>query len=349
MRNHPVTMILVLGVVSTALATSAWAQGNSIRGKVRNQSGQNMPRIIVQIETGNGSPINTTVTNNEGDFQFSGLGETSYILVVEAPDHLRASEHVDFVRNVGPDAPGENRTVEVILTPKTAAAVVPSNRTISGQNVPKAARDALDRALKLSKENKSQEAVAAMQEAITAYPQYFDGDADRVLLSDAELDEAIAEFDQARKTNPKDDRVYQGFGQVLLMQKKYALAVQVFGEAARLNPTDPGILLMRAGALIEHATAINPLASKEASVERESAFGMAEKDLAKAFDLSGKKLAAVHLQAARLYEKKGDRARAADELEQYLKLAPDDKKADAYRAAIKTLRSPASEKKPRQP
>lgn len=348
MRNHPVTMILVLGVVSAALATSAWAQGNSIRGKVRNQSGQNMPRIIVQIETGNGSPINTTVTNNEGDFQFSGLGETSYILVVEAPDHLRASEHVDFVRNVGPDAPGENRTVEIILTPKTAAPVVPSNRTISGQNVPKAARDALDRALKLSKENKSQEAVAAMQEAITAYPQYFDAHLMLAaeLMKQGRLDEAIAEFDQARKTNPKDDRVYQGFGQVLLMQKKYALAVQVFGEAARLNPTDPGILIMRAGALIEHASAINPSVSKEASVERESAFGMAEKDLAKAFELSGKKLATVHLQAARLYEKKGDRARAADELEQYLKMAPDDKKADAYRAAIKTLRSPASEKKP---
>lgn len=348
MRNHPVIIFLVLAVVSAALVTSARAQGNSVRGKVRNQSGQNMARVIVHIETGNGSPINTTVTNNEGDFQFTGLSETSYILVVESPDHLKVSEHVDFVRNVGADAPGESRTVEIFLTPKTSASVAPSNRTIAGQNVPKPARDALDRALKLSKENKSEEAVAAMHEAITAYPQYFDAHLMLAseLMKQGRLDEAIAEFDQARNANPKDDRVYQGFGQVLMMQKKYALAAQVFREAAKLNSTDPGILLMRAGALMEHASAINPSASKEASVERESAFGMAEKDLAKAFELSGKKLATVHLHAARLYEKKGDRARAADELELYLKMAPDDKKADALRAAIKTLRSPAEEKKP---
>jgi len=70
---------------------------------------------------------------------------------------------------------------------------------------------------------------------------------------------------------------------------------------------------------------------------------MAEKSLTQAFELSGKKLAAVHLQLARLYEKKG-RAGAADELDKYLKMAPDDKKADAIRAAIKTLRGPVAEK-----
>lgn len=116
-----------------------------------------------------------------------------------------------------------------------------------------------------------------------------------------------------------------------------------------MNPSDPGILLMRATALIEHAAAINPSASKEAAAERESAFGLAEKDLAKALELSGKKLAAAHLQLARLHEKKGNRARAADELEQYLRMAPDDKKADAIRSAIKTLRSQADEKKPSPP
>lgn len=204
------------------------------------------------------------------------------------------------------------------------------------------------RAIKLAKENKPADTAAALQEAIKAYPDYFEA---HLLLGGEylkmeRLNDAIAEFEQARKINPKDDRVYRGFGQVLMIQKKYALASGVLGEAARLNPSDPGILLMRATALIEHATAINPSASKEAAAERENAFGLAEKDLAKALELSGKKLAVAHLQLARLHEKKGDRARAADELEQYLKMAPDDKKADAIRAAIKTLRSPAAERKP---
>jgi len=320
-------------------------QGNSIRGKVSNSAGKNMSQIMVEIETGNGQPVETTVTNNEGDFSFSGLTGTSYIVVIRLLDYEPVSEHVDFVRTTGPDDPGERRTVQITLTPKGGNITIPSNRVVSGQNVPKAAREALERAIKLAKENKSPEAVTAMKESIKAFPDYFEA---HLLLGGeylklGRLEDAIAEFEQARKINAKDDRVYRGFGQVLMIQKKYALASQVLGEAARLSPSDPGILLMRATALIEHAIAINPSASKEAAAERESAFGMAEKSLARAFELSGKKLAAVHLQLARLYEKKG-RAGAADELDKYLKMAPDDKKADAIRAAIKTLRGPVAEK-----
>jgi tetratricopeptide (TPR) repeat protein len=95
---------------------------------------------------------------------------------------------------------------------------------------------------------------------------------------------------------------------------------------------------MRCSALIDYATTIDPSTSKEAAAERTSAFDMAEKELQRAFEASGKKLSTVHLQLARLYEKKGDRARAADHLEQYLRLAPDDPKAAALREAIKKLR-----------
>ncbi len=348
--TNRILALVTLVVLCFALSASAWQQGNSIRGKVSNSAGKNMSQIMVEIETGNGQPVETTVTNNEGDFSFSGLTGTSYIVMIRLLDYEPVSEHVDFVRTTGPDDPGERRTVQITLTPKGGNITIPSNRVVSGQNVPRAAREALERAIKLAKENKSPEAVTAMKEAIKAFPDYFEA---HLLLGGeylkmGRLDDAIAEFEQARKINAKDDRVYRGFGQVLMIQKKYALASQVLGEAARLSPSDPGIPLMRGAALIEHAIAINPSASKEAAAERESSFGMAEKSLAQAFELSGKKLAAVHLQLARLYEKKGDRARAADELENYLKMAPDDKKADALRAAIKTLRGPV-ERKPSPP
>lgn len=348
MKANRILGLLTLILVLCLAASASMRQGNSVTGKVRNSAGKNLSQIIVEIETGNGQPANTTVTNNEGDFYFSGLTSTSYIIVIRQVDYEPVSEHVDFVRTVGPEDPGERRAVEITLLPKSTAVSIPSNRVVPSQTLPKGAREALDRAMKLAKENKSSEAVEALNEAIKAYPDYFEA---HLLLGGEylkmeRLNDAIAEFEQARKINPKDDRVYRGFGQVLMIQKKYALASGVLGEAARLNPSDPGILLMRATALIEHAAAINPSASKEAAAERESAFGMAEKTLAQAFELSGRKLAAVHLQMARLYEKKGGRARAADELEQYLKMAPDDKKADAIRAAIKALRSPAAERKP---
>jgi tetratricopeptide (TPR) repeat protein len=317
-------------------------QGNSIRGKVINSAGRNLSQVVVQLETGNGQPINVTVTNNEGDFSFAGLSETSYIVVIREADYNQISEHVDFVRTVGPDDPGERRTIQITLVPAGGTATIPSNRTVVSQSVPKLARESLERALRLSRESKAQEAVAALQEAIKAYPDYF---AARLLLAGEylkmdRLDDAIAEFEQARRINSKDDRVYQGFGQVLMRQKKYALASQVFGEAFRLNPTDPNILMMRAAAFLEHALSTTASSSKEAAAEREKSFRMAEGDLARAFELSGRRLAPVHLQLARLYEKKGDRSRAADELEQYLRMIPDDKKADSIKAAIKTLRAP---------
>jgi len=300
-----------------------------------------VPQVLVQLETGNGQPINQTVTNNEGDFIFAGLPETSYIIVISSADFNVVNEHVEFVRTVTPDSVGEQRTIEVTLVPKAAPSIVPSNRVVSGQNVSKAASAALERAMKFSKDNKTKEAAGAFREAIKAYPDYFDAHLllAAELIKQGQLDDSIAEFEQARRINPKDDRVYLGFGQVLVRQKKYALASQVFAQAGELNPTDPNIPLARAEALIEHAAVINPSTSSEAAAEREKAFALAEKDLERAFELSGKKLAMVHLQLARLYEKKGDRGRAADELELYLKMAPDDKKADRIRAAIKTLRS----------
>jgi Tfp pilus assembly protein PilF len=340
--------LILLLVCLFCIETTARAQGNSVRGKVRNSAGKNISQLMVELQNGLGQLVDTTVTNNEGDFAFAGLTGTSYIIAIRPLDYEPVNEHIEFVRTVGPEDPGERRTVQITLATKGEANGLPANRTVSAQSVPKGAREALDRAIKLGKENKSSDAVAALQEAIKIHPAYFDA---HLLLAGEHLkterlNDSIAEFEEARKINPKDDRVYRGFGQVLMIQKKYALASQVLAEASRLNPADPSLLLMRGTALIEHAIVINPAASKEAATERESSFRMAEKSLLDAFELSGKKLAAARLQLARLYEKRGDRSKAADELEAYLKLAPDDKKADALRAAIKTLRSPAPDRKP---
>jgi hypothetical protein len=91
--------------ICLSVSAGARPQGNSIRGKVRDSMGRNVGQIIVQLETGNGVPVNIIATNNEGDFFFGGLSETSYILVISAPDFEPVSEHVDFVRTVGAKRP----------------------------------------------------------------------------------------------------------------------------------------------------------------------------------------------------------------------------------------------------
>ncbi|HEY0408047.1 MAG TPA: tetratricopeptide repeat protein [Pyrinomonadaceae bacterium] len=329
---------VLLLLASTAAARGQ--QGHSIRGKVHNERGVNLARISVDLQTGNGSLISQTVTNNEGDFFFGGLGGNSYIIVASAPDYAIVSERVDFVRRVTADEPGESRTIDLTLLPK-ASARPPAPGATFIQDVPPPARSTLTRALKLSKEGKGELALALMREALRIFPDYFDARfaLGNELLKANRLSDAITELEQARRINPKDGRVYETFGLVLMRQRKHGVAAAVFAEAARLNPLDPRPLLLRAMSLIEYAALLNAGTAANLEQERRDAYLEAENNLARAFELSGRKLTTVYLQRARIYEKRGEPLRAAAELELYLQESPQAENADAIRQAIKQLRA----------
>ncbi|HEV2800189.1 MAG TPA: tetratricopeptide repeat protein [Pyrinomonadaceae bacterium] len=333
-------------LLSFASVAGTFAQGHSIRGKVRSASGASVPRITVNLESGNGALVDQTVANNEGDFFFGNLSEPSYVVAISAPDYTPASERVEFVRSLDPGEVGETRTIEITLVER--GGVRPPRPGLNfAQNVPKAARAAYESSLKLMREGRAAEALAALNEAIKIFPDYFDA---RFLLASehikqGKLTDAISELNEAQRINPKDDRVWHAFGGVLMQQRKFAVAARVFAEAARLSPSDPLYPLHAGMALLEQALTIDPAKADE----RNYAFDEAEKSLTRAFQLSNRKLAAVHLQLARLHEKRGHPRRAADELEQYLRLSPDQKNAAAIREAIKTLRAAAASDKKKTP
>jgi hypothetical protein len=97
-------------IIFLPAATTAQAQGNTIRGKVRNSAGVNVPQITVSLENGTGVLINQTVTNNEGDFVFSGLGDTSYVITISGPEYNPALERVEFVRKSSANDPGDENS-----------------------------------------------------------------------------------------------------------------------------------------------------------------------------------------------------------------------------------------------
>jgi predicted Zn-dependent protease len=191
---------------------------------------------------------------------------------------------------------------------------------------------------------RAQEAQTALETAIKLFPDYFDA---RFMLANeltklGKLDDAIKQLNEAQRINPRDDRVWYAFGVALQHQGKYAVAARVFAQAADLNPREPQYaLLAQATALIDQAAMINPAKSQTNSAERTFALNTAEQALARADKLAGKKLPEVHLQRARLFEKRGNPAGAAGELEKYLSETPDAKNAAAVRDAIKKLRDSA--------
>jgi tetratricopeptide (TPR) repeat protein len=317
----------------------ARGQGHTIRGKVHNSAGTNVSGVTVSLETGTGALINQTVTNNEGDFYFGSLDQTSYLVIVSAPDYDVAAERVEFVRNVTANESGETRTIEITLARKAGARIGPA-RAIFVQNVPPAARSAFEKGEQLARQKKFQEAIAGFREALQIFTNYFDAhfSLGSTLMTTGELGLAISEFESERKINPADVRLYQMFGAAMMQQRKFGVAAAAFAEAARLNPEDPQHLLYRGVALIDYASTLDPSTSQSAAARRQ-VLNDAEASLKEAYEVSGKRLLAVHQQLARLYERRGEPGRAADELEEYLKKNSSDPNVVAIRNAIKKLRA----------
>ncbi len=334
--------VLIKRLVFVAMAglfscVSIFTQGHTIRGKIRSAAGVNVARTSVILER-NGAMIEQTVTNNEGDFTFSGLTDTSYSVVVSAVDYQPATEHVEFVRATSSDQPGELRSVEIILS--TRDGVRPPRAGINFvQDIPAPALLAFEAGLKLARENRMVEAIASYENAVKLFPGYFNAHLNLAneYARQSKLQEAITNLEAAREVNPKDDRVYDLFARVMMQQRKYSVAARIYAEATRLNPAETQYLLARATALIEQVVVIDAAPAKAADEERSFALAEAERVLAQALK-QNERLADVHLQLARVHEKRGEPKQAAEQLERYLRKAPNAKNAEQIKGAIKTLR-----------
>jgi tetratricopeptide (TPR) repeat protein len=237
--NARIQHLIFVVVVVMSCYVAALAQGHTIRGKVRNAAGVNVSRTSVTLER-NGAMVDQTVTNNEGDFTFSGLTDTSYTVVLSPPDYNPVSESVDFVRSTASNEPGEVRTVEITLVMKTGFRTARPGINFV-QNIPAPALAAYETGLKHAREKRVAEAIASYQNAIKLFPNYFNAHLilANELAKQGKFQEAIASLDAARTANPKDDRVYDLFARVMMQQRKYAMAARIYAEAARLNPAEP--------------------------------------------------------------------------------------------------------------
>ena len=303
-------------------AVNAQSEGNILIGKVREESGRPLANVLVELQTGNGGLFAQTVTTNEGDYAFSGLAGASFILVINDPGHELLTERVELTRTAT-SRPGERLRVDLVLKLKGKTTTPPAG-TVFQQEIPETALKAYRRGMRLLAERNSEQGISALHEALKIMPTYFDAHfaLGLEMFRLHRLTDAIKELEQARTANPRDGRVYHIFGLVLYEQKNYAVAVQVFEVAAQLNPTNAEAHLMRGASLIETGR-LN---------EAEEAIGRADQ-------ISLHKLPMVHLHLARVYEKRGNKSRAADELESYLRQNPLADNAPAIRDAIKKLRT----------
>ena len=334
------SIFIILVFLTLPLTTHAQG-GHTLQGKVIAPNGM-QPNSPVRITlTYNGRRMYEAFSDLSGRFSFTGLARGTYQLTAEGDGQTFESTAVYAEVSAFGSAP-QLFTQDIQLRPIKVkpiphAAVV----NVFTQNIPKAALQAYERAMKLMSESKADAGIAKMQEAIKIFPDYFEAhfQLGNQFMKLGRLDEAIAELDRAREVNANDERLYQSFGLVLMRQKNYAVAVAVFSEASRLNPMNPVNALMKATALIHQAYSIN---SGTGTGDRVHILNRASVALTEASSLSDKRLKPDHLTLAMLYEMKEDRARAASELESYLTENPNALNAEDLRQSIKKLRSQKS-------
>ena len=334
-------MLALLLLLSTALI--APLQGShTLQGRVIAPSGSQPTNPVKVTLTYNGRRIYETFTDLSGRFTFTALSRGTYQITAEGDGMSFETTSVSADVSAPFGSSSVLFTQDVQLRPLKGK-LLPTAGVISAftQDVPKAARQTFDRAIKLNQEGKPEAAVEKLNEAIRLFPDYFEAhfQLGNHFLKTGQLNDAITQLDRARVINPDDERVYQSFGLVLMQQKNFGVAVAVFSEAARLNPVNPFNVVMRATALIHQAYSIASGSSASADADREYILSRAEISLTQALNLSEKKAKPDRLTMAMFYEMKGDNERAAKELEQYLQENPKAANAENLKAIITRLRS----------
>jgi tetratricopeptide (TPR) repeat protein len=346
LRNFSFHLGSILAAI-LIVAAPAFAQGaHTLQGRVIAPNGM-QPNAPVRITlTLSGRRIYEAFTDLSGRFSFTALARGNYQLTAQGDGQTFETTSV-YAEVVSFGTAPQLFTQDIQLR-SIAAKPLGQTGVVNAftQDVPKAARQALERAAKLNGEQKPDAAIKQLLEAIKIFPAYLEAHLElgNSFLKAGRFEQAIAELDRAREIDPNDERAYQSFGLVLMRLKNYAVAVAIFGEAARLNPNNPMHALMRATALIHQAATI-----PEAEVaDRWNLLDSAALSLSQASKLSGDKVKADSLTLATFYEMKGEPGRAADELELFLRKA-DGKNAEAIQNEIKRLRAKPKAAKPLAP
>jgi tetratricopeptide (TPR) repeat protein len=326
-RTFGAAVVAVL--VNCAIAA---AQNNTIRGKVRTDQGSTVNNAMVVLSVNSGGTIGQVVTGNDGDFTFGQLESGEYTITVTASGYEPAIEKVHFDQTAN-EKTHDTMNVEVFIKPTPEEILAPPG-TAFAQDVPKAARTAYEKGKAKLGEGKSDEGIALLRQATDTFDTYFDAyfALGAALYKTGQFDDAIAALEKAREINEQDGAVYHVFGLIMIKQGKFTVAEYAFRNAAKLNVTSPASHFYHAYVLIELAG--------RSKLQRDHDTELAESDaeLAKAWELSNKRLFPVYLEQARILQMRGDNQGAAAKLEAFLKAVPDYKQAAAVRETIARLR-----------
>jgi tetratricopeptide (TPR) repeat protein len=307
---------------------------HSIRGKIFLPSG-NLPdqRIRVVLELNTGGIVNEAFSDSVGNFEFRSLPNGTYKIVVPSDGRVyeTTQEVVELYGNFS-----RTFTAQVYLKEKgEGLSFKPKEKILSAadiQEVPKDARKRYDNGVKRSRENKPEEAVRLFEEAIKIFPDYLHainrlGEQMRVLNKPAE---AQAAFERAIAINPKFALPHINLGMILVEQKRFDEAITALENGSKADDSYP----------MGHLNLGIALMSKQPpDLDR------AEKELTRAMEIGKKDLVYVRKYLFNLNVRRQKMDKAAEQLEAYLKEAPDAPDAPDVRQMLEKVKKMLAQQK----
>jgi Flp pilus assembly protein TadD len=315
----------------TVLATVVLGQRNwNLKARVLLPNGSPSQSIKVRLEGPEGEIIRDTFTDSTGHFEVRGLNTGIYTIVVPSDDRTYATtnERVEITRYSI-----DTVSITVNLNPmEERKAAKNSRHTVSvkeaNTSIPKKAREAYKRSVRLTNQGQIREAIEELKRAITIYPEYVHAynDLGVAYIRLDLIEDAIRALEKSISLDPKALNPRLNLGIANVRRQDYAKAEQPLRDALAIDETAP----------LVHLYLGITLWKTDRSIE-------AENEFSRALSLGGSEIAIAHYYLGQLYAGKDRIEEAVAELEAYIKQKPASEDAQQARQKIAELRSRKNE------
>ncbi len=295
---------------------------NTITGMVLVPSGQRLERrISIRLQTmTRGDRV--TMTDDYGKFAFQGLLSGDYTVVIDKEKEYEPYSQQVQVRQFR-GFPPQLYNLNIRLEFKGRTEAKPGVLNAEFANVPKGALVHYNNAGELAKKNDHAGAIEQLKLAIKEYPSFMlaFNELGVQYLRLNQLENADEAFQSALKITPDAFAALINRGIANFMMKRYGEAVPILRKALAKNDQSA----------VGHYFLGQALANL-------GLFEDAEQELLASLKLGQEEMKEAHRLLAIIYTIRGAKKQAADELEAYLKLAPDAPDAEQLRDKIRQLR-----------
>jgi tetratricopeptide (TPR) repeat protein len=215
--------------------TAPGQQSPNIEGRVRDVRGQVISSgVEVRLETSGGTLISRQPCDSDGHYQFFGLGQGSYRIVVAAEGYQTHQETIDLVN------PSHLWTVNVYLNPQKKPDTPGPAPSLNDEAAPKDARKNYEKGAKALEEKRYDEARSRLEKAITEYPCYVRAKADLAVVDveERKLANGEGELRQAIQCDAGYVQAYLELGKLYNIERKFRESEAILGEGLRHSPAE---------------------------------------------------------------------------------------------------------------